>query len=112
MPENVQVISLSHDSGDLSDEVDAHVTCARLRVRRCEGSEATSSVEAAMGAARNEGGLIEAKAMMGMAKVLQAKEEMTAARSLGKICFFLCVFFWSCSVCFVLLKMRCRPLFL
>ena len=75
-----EVISLSHDSGDLSDEVDAHVTCARLRVRRCEGSEATSSVEAAMGAARNEGGLIEAKAMMGMAKVLQAKEEMTAAR--------------------------------
>ena len=100
LPENFEVISLSHDSGDLSDEVDAHVTCARLRVRRCEGSEATSSVEAAMAAASNEGGLIEAKAMMGMAKVLQAKEEMTAARSLGKSC----VFFLSwCLFCFVVL---------
>ena len=50
----VQVISLSHDSGDVSDEVDAHVSCARLRVLRCEAAEATLSAEAAVKAASTE----------------------------------------------------------
>lgn len=73
-----EVISLSHDSGDVSDEVDAHVSCARLRVLRCEAAEATLSAEAAVKAASTE--MTEAKALLGMAKVLGAKEEMSAAR--------------------------------
>lgn len=73
-----EVISLSHDSGDVADEVDAHVSCARLRVLRCEAPEATLSAEAALKAAKGE--MAEAKAVLGMAKVLAAKEEMKAAR--------------------------------
>lgn len=61
-----------------------------------------------MAAARNEGGLIEAKAMMGMAKVLQAKEEMTAARSLGKICIFLFLLELQCLFCSVEDEMYAR----
>eukprot|EP00435_Cladocopium_sp_Y103_P007953 s3287_g2.t1 len=74
-----EVISLSHDSGDVADEVDAHVSCARLRVLRCEAAEATKSAEAAVAASKGTE-MAEAKAILGMAKVLGAKEEISAAR--------------------------------
>ncbi|CAK8999216.1 unnamed protein product [Durusdinium trenchii] len=76
-----EVISLAHDSGDVLDEVDAHVTAARVRALRSEGEEALASVQAAGKAAAQASGdtAAEAKAKLGLAKVLQAKGDVAGA---------------------------------
>ena len=57
------------------------MTSARLRVQRCEASEAMKAAEAALAAAKGSP-WAEAKALLGMAKVMEAKDEMKAARNL------------------------------
>ncbi|CAJ1327663.1 unnamed protein product, partial [Effrenium voratum] len=66
-----EVISLSKDSGDAADETDAHVAVARVRVLRSEAEEALAAARAALGAAKTP--LSEAKARLGLARVLEAK---------------------------------------
>ena len=73
-----EVISLSKDSGDLLDQVEALIRCARLRVLRSEAPEALSAAREARQLAQGQG-LLEAKARLGLARVLEAKGDKDSA---------------------------------
>ena len=72
-----EVISLSKDSGDVVDQVEALIGCARLRVQRSEGAEALAAAQEAVKLAPE--GLAQAKAQLALARVLEAKGDQEQA---------------------------------